>query len=95
MVNRVVSTKLTEEEHSKILEICNDNGITVSRLLKRALLDRIKKEEKEKKRLTYDLKSISKKRSTNNISEFESIDQEKYLVTKEEEKNHEERFLFY
>ena len=95
MVNRVVSTKLTEDEHSRILEICNDNGITVSRLLKRALLDRIKKEEKEKKRLTYDLKNISQKRSTNKISEFESIDQKNGQLKKEEEDNYGKRFLFY
>lgn len=47
MVNRVVSTKLTEEEHSKILEICNDTGITVSSMVKQAIMERIKKEDKK------------------------------------------------
>ena len=59
MVNRVVSTKLTEEEHSKVLEICNDNGMTVSSMLKRALLDLLKKEIKQKKKLAYELERIS------------------------------------
>ena len=59
MVNRVVSTKLTEEEHSKVLEICNDNGMTVSSMLKRALLDLLKKEIKQKKKLAYELEKIT------------------------------------
>ncbi len=47
MANRVVSTKLSNDEHKKIMEICNNKGITVSKLLKKTLLERIK-EEKEK-----------------------------------------------
>ena len=47
MVNRVVSTKLSEEEHSKILEFCNDTGITVSSMVKQAIIERIRNEEKK------------------------------------------------
>jgi len=38
MVYRVVSTKLTEEEHSKLLDECNRKGCTPSNLIKNAVL---------------------------------------------------------
>jgi len=41
MVNRVVATKLTEEEHSKLLDLCNTQGCTPSALLKEAIMERL------------------------------------------------------
>ena len=61
MVNRVVSTKISEEEHGRIVEICNDIGITVSTMVKQAIRERVKKEEKERKRLESQMKKISQK----------------------------------
>ena len=49
MASRVVSTKLSEDEHKRIVEICSVKGITVSKLLKKTLLEGIR-EEKERKR---------------------------------------------
>ena len=46
MVYRVVSTKLTEEEHTKLLDVCNREGCSPSSLIKDAVLNKI--EEKEK-----------------------------------------------
>jgi hypothetical protein len=45
MVNRVVSTKLTEEEHSTLLEACNTEGRTPSSFIKSAILQRLKSAE--------------------------------------------------
>ena len=63
MVNRVVSTKISEEEHGRIVEMCNDIGITVSTMVKQAIRERVKKEEKERKRLESQMKKISHKTS--------------------------------
>ena len=41
MVDRVVSTKLTEEEHDKLLDACNREGCTPSSLIKDAIMKRI------------------------------------------------------
>jgi len=49
MASRVVSTKLNEDEHRRIMEICSTKGITVSKLLKKTLLESIR-EEKERNR---------------------------------------------
>jgi len=46
MVNRVVATKLTEEEHSKLLDTCNREGCTPSSLIRDAILKRFNSEEK-------------------------------------------------
>jgi hypothetical protein len=45
MALRVISTKLTEEEHGKITQLCNDIGCTLSALLKECVMDLINKEE--------------------------------------------------
>ena len=45
MVYRVVSTKLTEEEHDRLLEICNRDGCTPSAIIKEAVISRIEAEE--------------------------------------------------
>jgi len=41
MSQRVVSTKLTEEEHMKLLDYCNTNGCTPSSLIKQAIMEKI------------------------------------------------------
>lgn len=45
MVYRVISTKLTEEEHNRLLDICNRDGCTPSTLIKEAVMSRIEAEE--------------------------------------------------
>lgn len=44
MVNRVVATKLSEEEHIKLLDVCNTEGCTPSSLIHEAILKRIEPE---------------------------------------------------
>jgi len=59
MVNRVVATKLTEEEHSKLLDLCNTQGCTPSALLKEAIMKRIQPDSDPKKEMTMeDLKKF-------------------------------------
>ena len=41
MASKVVSTKLTEEEYGKLVGLCSKTGYTVSKLLKRAILERM------------------------------------------------------
>ncbi len=41
MGSKVVSTKLTEEEYGKLVGLCSASGFTVSKLLKRAILERM------------------------------------------------------
>jgi len=52
MASRVVSTKVNEIEHGKILQLCNQKGLTVSTLLKQAILERIDDISEPKKELT-------------------------------------------
>jgi len=47
MVNRVVATKLTEEEHTQLLDVCNREGCTPSSLIHDAVLKRIEPEPKK------------------------------------------------
>lgn len=44
MGSKVVSTKLTEEEYGKLVGLCSASGYTVSKLLKRAILERMSNE---------------------------------------------------
>ena len=44
MGSKVVSTKLTEEEYGKLVGLCSASGYTVSKLLKRAILERMNDE---------------------------------------------------
>ena len=44
MGSKVVSTKLTEEEYGKLVGLCSASGYTVSKLLKRAILERMSDE---------------------------------------------------
>ena len=68
MVNRVVATKLSEEEHSKLLDLCNTQGCTPSALLKEAIMERIKPASGKKDMTMEDLKKfvgvVRKERST-------------------------------
>jgi len=48
MVNRVVATKLNEEEHTKLLDACSIEGCTPSFLIRDAILKRIEPEPKKK-----------------------------------------------
>ena len=41
---RVISTKLTEEEHGKISQICTESGCTLSSFLKQCVMDWVEKE---------------------------------------------------
>ncbi len=93
MVNRVVSTKMTEEEHGRIVQLCNDIGISVSAMVKQAIRDRMKKEEKERKRLESNMKKISQG-STNveqNIVHSTSV----FQNHPRSEISHEERYLYF
>ena len=44
MALRVISTKLTEEEHGILTQICNETDCTVSSLLKQCIMDLVEKE---------------------------------------------------
>ncbi len=41
MGSKVVSTNLSEEEYGKLVGLCSASGYTVSKLLKRAILERM------------------------------------------------------
>ena len=58
MVNRVVATKLTEEEHSKLLDLCNTQGCTPSALLKETIMERLKPASGKKDMTMEDLKKF-------------------------------------
>ena len=90
MVNRVVSTKLTEEEHSRFMEICNDNGMTISSMLKRSIIDQIKKENNKRKKESSDKSNSEEEQlSINNIEETEK------KISGAEKHSQEERFLYF
>jgi len=44
MALRVISTKLTEEQYSKITQVCNNAGCTLSAFLKESVMDLVGKE---------------------------------------------------
>lgn len=44
-MNKTVATKLTEEEHSKLISECNRLGITPSALIKESIMERIEPKE--------------------------------------------------
>ncbi|MCI4432104.1 MAG: hypothetical protein JHC41_00630 [Nitrosopumilus sp.] len=45
MVNRTVATKLTEEEHSKLISECNRLGVTPFALIKESIMEKIEPKE--------------------------------------------------
>ena len=44
MALRVISTKLSEEQYSKITQVCNNAGCTLSAFLKESVMDLVDKE---------------------------------------------------
>ena len=46
MALRVVSTKVSEEQYSKITQICNEAGCTLSSYLKKCVMDLVDKESR-------------------------------------------------
>ncbi len=44
---RVISTKLTEEEHGRVTEICNKSECSLSALLKQTIMDFVDREIKK------------------------------------------------
>ena len=52
MVNRVVATKLTEEEHTQLLDLCNTQGRTPSALIKDAIMKSLNLDSGTKKELS-------------------------------------------
>ncbi len=48
MGSKVVSTKLSEEEYGKLVGLCSASGYTVSKLLKRAILERMNEDVSQK-----------------------------------------------
>ncbi len=52
MGSKVVSTKLTEEEYGKLVGLCSASGYTVSKLLKRAILERMNDEVSREQTIT-------------------------------------------
>ena len=85
MASRVVSTKLNEDEHKRIMEICSIKQITVSKLLKKTLLASIR-EEKERKRSAD---SVRKNQQP------EQNYQKKTQSLVEHEIQREDRFMYY
>ena len=46
MVYKVVSTKLTEDEHTKFLDFCNKKGISPFAFIKESIFNQMEKQEK-------------------------------------------------
>jgi len=59
-MQKVVSTKLTEDEHTKLLDMCSTLECTPSSLIKQAIMEKIdqKKETKSNELSAEDLKKI-------------------------------------
>ena len=52
-MQKVVSTKLTEDEHTKLLDLCNTQGCTPSSLIKQVIMEKIdQKEEIESNKIS-------------------------------------------
>jgi len=79
MGSKVVSTKLSQEEYGKLVGLCSASGFTVSKLLKKAILERMKEEplQAEKKSREQELviqKPIVAKKQQTQKSTFEKDD---------------------
>ena len=79
MGSKVVSTKLSEEEYGKLVGLCSASGFTVSKILKKAILERMKEEpvQVEKKSSAQDLavqKPIVSKKQQTQKSTFQKED---------------------
>lgn len=60
MVNRVVATKLTDEEHTKLLDLCNKEGCTPSAFIKNALLEKIMPKQEKSEEFVEELQKKDK-----------------------------------
>ena len=49
MVNRVIGTKLSEEQHTKFMDLCNTKGCTSSELLREFINEKIESQESTEK----------------------------------------------
>lgn len=58
MVDRVVSTKLSEEDLVKLIDACKRHQCTTSKLVKLAITKWIELENSEKEDLTFQLKAM-------------------------------------
>ena len=79
MASRVVSTKLTEEEYGKLVGLCSASGFTVSKLLKRAILERMGSEPAKIERRAEDVKPKDVPRKTTNRSQKTTTDDQRFL----------------
>ena len=66
MVQRVVSTKLTEDEHNRLVDICNKEGCTPSALIRKAIKEKIETQSSREPKV----KSLSEISTLEELSEF-------------------------
>jgi len=84
MGSKVVSTKLSQEEYGKLVGLCSASGFTVSKLLKRAILERMKDESSK----------VEKKIPNSELAIQKPIDAKK-LQTQKSTFEKDDRFLYY
>ena len=74
---RVVSTRLTEEEHVMLLDVCNIMGCTPSHLIRDTVMRRINLEQKTIQKESNPLQSLFKKINERpQLEKKESVDNE-------------------
>ena len=66
MVQRVVSTKLTEDEHNRLVDICNKEGCTPSALIRKVIKEKIETESSREPKV----KSLSEIATLEELCEF-------------------------
>jgi len=54
MVSHVISTKLNEEEHKKLLEFCNKKGCTTYDFVKNSIIESMDSNEDNSRELSLD-----------------------------------------
>ena len=64
MVDRVVSTKLSEDDLAKLLDVCKKHQCTTSKLVKLAITKWIESENNNKEDLTLQLKAVPQNNPT-------------------------------
>ncbi len=98
MVNRTVATKLNEDEHSKLIEFCNDKGCTPSAFLRESINEKINSEKpkeielvetkEEPKSREMSIKELAEKLGMNKAPKPLKIEIEKPKPTLEETLDH-------
>ncbi len=53
-MQKVVSTKLTKDEHTKLLDMCNSQGCTPSSLIKQSIMEKLDQKETESDELSIE-----------------------------------------